>query len=389
MKLTLIFSLALGLLIGSSCADPTWPSSIDELEDLMFLLTGYKSRGFHAPVTPCGYSALSVGRNAAAEWLRTAFHDMATANVYFGYGGLDASIMFETEREENVGAAFNTTLANMAPFYNSRASVSDLIALGVYISVRGCGGPIVAYRAGRIDATVAGEIGVPEPQDSLYTFESQFQAMGFNTTQMIQMTACGHTLGGVHSEDFPLIVTAGTVENNYQFLDTSETVFDNKVATEFVADNTTNPLVVGPSIASDRNSDSKVYQADKNVTVKTLTDPAVFQSTCSLILQQMVEVVPPGVNLTDTVSPYEVKPTALQLTLQSGGSTINFSGNIRVRTTVRSQSSIASVQLLYTDRTGTSVGTPIDTVVAGSANGFDETFTVSDLDLQMYGNQST
>ncbi|KAI9735773.1 MAG: hypothetical protein M1818_006382 [Claussenomyces sp. TS43310] len=349
------------------------------MEDIMFLMTGYRSRGFSTNVSPCGFSAVSPARNAAAEWLRTAFHDMATANVYFGTGGLDASIMFETERGENIGAAFNTTLSNMSPFYNSRASVSDLIALGVYTSVRVCGGPLVPIRVGRVDATVAGSIGVPEPQDSLYTFENQFSASGFNTTDMIQMTACGHTLGGVHSADFPQIVPAGTVANDYQFLDTTEKGFDNKVVTEYIASNTTNPLVVGPAIAAGRASDVRVYGADKNVTMQALTDPTVFRSTCASILQRMIDVVPPNVNLTDPMDPYEVKPVALQLTLQPAGSTIAFSGEIRIRTTVRSQAQISEVQLLYKDRNGAATcgDCTIDTAVVGTATGFDENFTAS------------
>jgi hypothetical protein len=99
MKLT----LALLTVCLAQCVSglPTWPSAVDELEDIMYLQTGYRSRGMSSRVTPCGYSAAGSGRNAAAEWMRTAFHDAATANTYFGTGGLDASIMFETARRKS------------------------------------------------------------------------------------------------------------------------------------------------------------------------------------------------------------------------------------------------------------------------------------------------
>jgi hypothetical protein len=97
----------------------------------------------------------------------------------------------------------------------------------------------------------------------------------------------------------------------------------------------------------------------------------------------MIEVVPPNVVLPDPVQPYEVKPTALQLTLLSGGSSISFTGFIRVRTTVRPMSDIASVQLIYLDRNGASScgSCTISTSVAGTSNGFDDSFAVSSLNL--------
>ena len=87
----------------------TWPSSVDELEDIMFLSSGYKSRGFVAFVQPCGFSTTGLPNRAnSAEWLRTAFHDMATAWVQVGTGGLDASLIFElAPPTNNLGQGFN------------------------------------------------------------------------------------------------------------------------------------------------------------------------------------------------------------------------------------------------------------------------------------------
>ena len=107
---------------------PTWPSPSDELEDIMFLNTGYRARGFAVAVTPCSFSAQGNGRIAAAEWIRTAFHDMATGNVETGVGGLDASLVYELGGD-NIGPAFQTTFETFAPFLSTRSSMADIVAL--------------------------------------------------------------------------------------------------------------------------------------------------------------------------------------------------------------------------------------------------------------------
>jgi hypothetical protein len=119
---------------------------------------------------------------------------MSTRNVYTGKGGLDGSLQYEVNRGENTGPGFKTTLKFMSNYYTSRSSVSDLIAMGVYYSVRSCGGPAVPVRGGRIDATAAGDIGVPQPENSIYSFQQRFLGMGFDNTEMVQMTACVSTL---------------------------------------------------------------------------------------------------------------------------------------------------------------------------------------------------
>lgn len=60
----------------------------------------------------------SIGRTTAAQWLRVAFHDFVTADVAAGIGGLDASIGFETLREENSGTAFNDSFSFFRPYVN-------------------------------------------------------------------------------------------------------------------------------------------------------------------------------------------------------------------------------------------------------------------------------
>ncbi|KAG7009839.1 WSC domain-containing protein [Physcia stellaris] len=369
--------LCLTLVMFDGAVAATWPSSIDELEDIMYLNTGYRARAFAAPVTPCSFSAEGSGRQAAAEYVRTAFHDMATGSVFFGTGGMDASIIFELgggtgDQGDNIGPAFPSTLTKQAPFFSSKSSMADIIALGMYSAVRSCGGPAIPFRSGRVDATEAGPVGVPLPQNSLFTFQNQFSRMGFNATEMIQVVACGHTLGGVHSTNFPQIVPPGSSPQEVVHFDTT-TQFDEKIASEYVAGTTKDPLVVGPAKSVGRDSDYRVFNSDGNATISAMANPTTFQNTCKGLLQRMIDLVPKAVVLTDPILPYDVKPVALQLTLLGGGSNLQFTGEIRVRTTSRQ---VASVALIYKDRSGASScgACKITTTLKGNAAGFDDSF---------------
>lgn len=304
---------------------------------------------------------------------------MAPHNRYFGTGGVDGSLQFELDNGENTGPGHRTTLEFYANYFSSRSSMADLIAAGVYASVRSCGGPAVPLRLGRKDATSAGNPGVPQPQNSAFSFRSQFDRMGFTQTEMIQLVACGHTLGSVHSTEFPQIVPASVGQIPF---DSSNTEFDNKIATEYVSGATTNPLVVGASVGAGRNSDFKVYNIDGNATITTLTDPTTFRNTCQAMLQKMIDVVPDGVTLTEPIAPYAVKPVDMQLTLNSGGTTFLLTGSIRVRTTELPASSIQNVVLTWKDRNGgdscgSSATCSTTATLQGVSTGFDDTFGVS------------
>ncbi|KAL2197417.1 hypothetical protein P885DRAFT_77108 [Corynascus similis CBS 632.67] len=367
-----LFSLA----AQTAWADPTWPAATDHMEEIVYQLQGFQGSLFNDIITPCNNEAAGPGRITASEWLRVGFHDMAPHNRYFGTGGLDGSLQFELNNGENTGPGHRTTLEFFANYLSSRSSLADLIAAGVYASVRACGGPVIPLRLGRVDATSAGSAGVPQPQNSVVTFRQQFDRMGFTATEMIQLVACGHTLGSVHSTEFPQIVPAEVGQVPF---DTTNASFDNKVATEYVSGTTKNPLVVGASIGVGRNSDFKVYNSDQNATINTLTDPTVFRETCQAMLQKMIDVVPDGVTLTDPIAPYAVKPVDMQLTLNSGGTNFLLTGSIRVRTTELPASSIKNLVLTWKDRNGgNSCGSSntcsTTSTLQGVANGFDDTF---------------
>lgn len=346
------------------------------MEDIMFLNTGYLAQGFAEAVTPCTSEGVE-GFISAAQWVRLAFHDVATGNVFTGVGGLDASVVYEMGSDTNNSPGFNASLEQFAPFLSSRSSMSDLIALSVYTAVRACGGPVVPVRTGRIDATAAGpdpDVFLPLPQNSLFTLEAQFARVGFNTTQMIALVACGHTLGQVHVTTFPQIALHGTAP-----LDSTPAVFDHNIASQYVAGTSSDLMIVG--IATTFNADLRVFEADGNATIDSMANTATFNNMCASVLQQMIEVVPTGVTLANPIVPYNVKPYSLQLTLLNGGTAFSFTGQIRVRTTNLPAAQIASVQLVYMDRNGGNNcgtgGCTISSSYKGSSAGFDDTFVVS------------
>lgn len=380
LKNAAVLSLSLAASVRS---DPTWPAATDEIEEIMYQLYGSGARLFADTITPCSKEAHGVGRKTASEWLRVAFHDMATANTFFGIGGLDASLMYELNNGENLGPGLNTSLITYSDYFSPRSTMSDLIALGASLATRVCGGPLVPVRGGRIDATSAGSPGVPQPQNAISTFINQFSRMGFTQAEMIGLVACGHTIGGVHTTEFPDLVPAGTATNNESALDSTPDVFDNKVVTEYLDGTTKNPLVVGPSVAAKHNADFVVFNSDKNVTMKTLASPTTFTSTCASLLQRMIDVVPSGVVLSDPILPYAVKPVGLQLTMNGGGASLQLSGSIRVRTTGLPQA-VSGVTLAYKDRTGVSCDScTISATRQASGSGVDETFDYFALDAEI------
>lgn len=99
------------------------------LEHILVDNWGAYASNFSSAITPCdryvtqtGDAARSSGRTTAAQWMRVLFHDFITANVSAGTGGVDASIGFETAREENKGSAFNDSFTFWRPFVNGAVS---------------------------------------------------------------------------------------------------------------------------------------------------------------------------------------------------------------------------------------------------------------------------
>ncbi|KAE9405981.1 heme peroxidase [Gymnopus androsaceus JB14] len=208
---------------------------------------------------------------------------MSTHDIDDGTGGLDASIKYELDRAQNVGVGMEASLVDFADFQAPLFSMSDLIALGVVLGVAACGGPIISYSGGRVDATVAGPETVPEPQQDLAThIVESFRLQGFNVTEMINLVACAHTLGGVRQVDFPLIVTDNEVE--VATFDTT-VAFDNVVVSQYLQNTTENVLVVDPNVTT--RSDFRIFSSDGNETMQRCAW-ALFNNSVALKLSTPV-----------------------------------------------------------------------------------------------------
>jgi hypothetical protein len=371
--------LILTVLASLASADPTWPNDFDELEGLMYQVFNYGSRRFADLVTPCDNEDPEPGRFNSAEWLRTAFHDMATADVDLGTRGIDASLQYELHTGESEGPGFEKTLRAMAPYMSPKTSLADLIALGVYTSVRSCGGPAVPVRYGRHDATSPGPLGIPQVAQSVETFEEQFKRMGFNSTEMIQLVACGHTIGGVHSEEFPQLVPPQTLLKDVSPLDTTPSTFDSNIAVDYLNESSPNALVIGPAVALNEHSDFRVFESDGNATISAMTDDSVFQDVCQDLLGRMIDVVPSNVTLSTPIEPYDLKPHAMSLYLGVDKLKLYWLGFIRIRTTEMPVDTIANLTITFKDRLGGSSCGKYCTFPSTShfkGTGFDEEFAV-------------
>lgn len=328
MKTSQLASLALFAPIGQAYV---WPSKYDGLDDLLYLQSGYiKDGSLSDQVSTCGFGAGAPGIQKAAEWVRTAFHDSVTHDASAKTGGLDASIRFELDRAENLGAALNNTLSDITSSVNIHNSAADLLALSLVMSVARCANMRVPLRLGRKDAAEAGIKGVPEAHTDLETTRNRFATASLNETDMITLIACGHSIGGVHSVDHPEIVSGPVSADNKLSFDTTKDVLDNNVVLEYLDNSTANPLVINPN--NTLNSDKRIFAADDNATMKKLADKAYFKSQCEAAFDKMLSLVPGEVTLTDPLEPADIRPSINSFQLNVDGS-INLSGRIRVRVT--------------------------------------------------------
>ncbi|KAJ3906340.1 heme peroxidase [Lentinula edodes] len=279
-----------------------------------------------------------------AEWLRIAYHDMSTHDVDDGTGGLDASIQYELDRPQNIGQGMFDSLNDfkafdiIAPFFG----MADTIALGAIFAVAGCGGPLIPFSAGRVDATEAGPATVPEPQQDLASHTEAFRRQGFTPTEMIGLVACGHTLGGVRQVDFPLVVT--DTEDVLQTFDTTIN-FDNAVVSEYLQNTTQNILVVGPNVTT--RSDFRIFSSDGNETMQSFLSSNTFNETCGNLIERMINTVPSGVTLTQPISePFDYVVAGPLFSYRNG--TLSMVTHLRVMTDNPSR----TVTMLWADRQG-------------------------------------
>ncbi|KAJ7811903.1 heme peroxidase [Mycena olivaceomarginata] len=230
-----------------------WPSpKLDALEAMRWD-QGDTLNGFAPFVQPCSFfifgddEGTPTGRANGPDWIRTAYHDMATHNVEDGTGGLDASIRFQEEQSGPERGA-----PDSIPRRTSRL---------------------------RREPNASG---VPEPQQDLQSHIGSFARQGFTQTEMISLIACGRSFGGVEHKAFPDVVTDLKDPNDTLSVAHFDSTFDSLIiiATEYISGTTQNPLVVGANDTT--NSDKRIFASDGNATIFAKS-PELFASTCATL----------------------------------------------------------------------------------------------------------
>ncbi|KDR77718.1 hypothetical protein GALMADRAFT_95393 [Galerina marginata CBS 339.88] len=315
-----IFFIPLSIVISFVSAEYTWPSAQhDALEQFLYEgthVTGDNVAGLARFCLPRFLPGGDQPSSVAAEWVRLAYHDMATHNATDGTGGLDGSIFYELDRPENVGAGNVNTVGDFKDHSSKLVSRSDIIAMGAVWAVAACGGPPIPFRYGRKDALKAGRSGVPEPQQNLASHIESFRLQGFTQKEMIGLVACGHTLGGVRGVDFQDIVPDPSISSIATFDTTSglDSAFDHLIVTQYLNSSTQNPLIRVPSGNSTFASDLRIFSSDQNATMKGLNSETSFSQTCTTLLAKMIDTVPSNVHLSDVVTLLPVKVSNAQIT---------------------------------------------------------------------------
>ncbi|KAF8142984.1 heme peroxidase [Mycena galopus ATCC 62051] len=278
------------------------------------------------------------------------YHDVATHDNETGTGGLDALIDFELDRAKNIGVGMLATLVDFLDTPNEHVGMADVLAMGAINAVISCGGPIIPFRGGCIDATEAGPATVPQPQQDLASHTAAFARQGFNATEMISLVACGHSLvsGGVRQVDFPLIVAEADAPTGVQSF--SSTVgFENTIVTEYLegttAGNAGDVLIVGANITT--RSDLCIFSSDGNVTMQSMASTDSFNQICANLIERMLNTVPSTVTLTDTIEPINFKVWNTMLFPQGGS--LAFLATLKI---IDSELT-PTVALFWKERTGT------------------------------------
>ncbi|BEJ17734.1 hypothetical protein CspHIS471_0700020 [Cutaneotrichosporon sp. HIS471] len=265
-------------------------------------------------ISPCVVGG--TNRINAAEWLRTAFHDAAAYDSGSGTGGIDGSIQYEFGFEDNAGVTFPSTIGLFKFFQQEGVSLADIVVLGSTVAVGSCGGPMVPFRTGRIDASAPSAKGfLPSPEGTTESHKQIFARMGFDHSEAITLVACGHTLGGVHASVHPDL----TSEPHGSF-DGTPANFDNQIAKQHF--NKSSALSLnGPwdPAAPGRSSDTRLFNSDNNVTITRLASSnKAFSHSCGKVLGKMYDTaVPSSVRLSRPIKPFPISGS-LRLSLHNG-----------------------------------------------------------------------
>ncbi|KAI4337316.1 hypothetical protein L6164_015749 [Bauhinia variegata] len=139
-----------------------------------------------------------LSKGKAAGVLRLVFHDAGTFEMSDNTGGMNGSIVFELERQENAGLNKSIKVLEKAKKEidtTQPVSWADLIAVAGAEAVAVCGGPKIPVSLGRVDSMVP-DLEGKLPRESLNAsgLKKCFQRKGFSTQELVALSGA-HTIG--------------------------------------------------------------------------------------------------------------------------------------------------------------------------------------------------
>ena len=181
----------------------------------------------------------------APKYIRLAFHDAGNFDKQNNSGGLNASILFELDREENNGLEqVITKIKNFKEGLGDfEISYADLIALFAAESLSKLGGPYVLVEMGRKDSNQAGEkMKINSTDLTLNELIQKFSEMGFTIKEFVALSGA-HTVG--YNSHIPFTQTPYVFDNTYykelinsqensQFLNTDKQLLNSELTKEYL-----------------------------------------------------------------------------------------------------------------------------------------------------------
>ncbi|KAJ3032069.1 UNVERIFIED_CONTAM: hypothetical protein HDU68_006842 [Siphonaria sp. JEL0065] len=142
-------------------------------------------------------------------FLRLAWHDTATGNIWKGTGGPHATMnLQDPEDPQNKGLQRAIdALEPLYALYQDKISLADLWSYAGAVAVRVMGGPNTKWRPGRQDITDISQARLKSPDndlpratDSWATIKTKFESMGLNVSDVAALLHGGHGVGRCHRE---------------------------------------------------------------------------------------------------------------------------------------------------------------------------------------------
>lgn len=145
--------------------------------------------------------------NCGPILIRLSWHDAGTYNAQDGTGGPRGVMRFGTGGEATHDANNGLQIARdlLQPIHEKYPNVStaDLWSLAAVVAIEEMGGPSVAWRPGRRDASAAEESveqgRLPDAQQGCAHLRQIFNRMGFNDQEIVALSGA-HTVGRMHPD---------------------------------------------------------------------------------------------------------------------------------------------------------------------------------------------